>query len=401
MRPLQYTIPAGFLLAFAAASPALAQAPNFPYVEIETTSVNVGVGGQSGDGILRLPNLGTNCTYPLKVSGFGAGIQLGISKASASGGVANMTRVSDLSGDYTAAEGQVTILAGGGGTSMKNNRNNVTLQLKSNTQGLNIGFGGQGMSIRVAEPPVNAPRTYVLEYGYNKDWVGQEGRPVLDRVVRGWKCRYAKIWLFGHTDTTGREDANLDLSGKRAAAARDYLVGAGVNPERIGIVAQGENHPLVATAQRRAASLEPRRRRADPGISPDTEGSEPAQRSWCVDGGLGKVNLFGPPGFKWSMRGRSSPTHFGFGLGMKPKLRRAFSPLEAACKSPTASRNAPATRTRSDLTFRATITLAVMAFVSALAACLILIQIVSFRIGDPRGGVRFRWTQPVRTPSIA
>jgi len=71
MRPLQYTIPAGFLLAFAAASPALAQAPNFPYVEIETTSVSAGIGGQSGDGILRLPNLGTNCTYPLKVSGFG------------------------------------------------------------------------------------------------------------------------------------------------------------------------------------------------------------------------------------------------------------------------------------------------------------------------------------------
>jgi len=159
-----------------------------------------------------------------------------------------MMRVSDLSGDYTAAQGEATILAGGGGTSMKNNRNNVTLQLKSNTQGLNIGFGGQGMSIRVAEPPVNAPRTYVLEYGFNKDWVGQEGRPVLDRVVMGWKCRYAKIWLFGHTDTTGREDANLDLAGKRAAAARDYLVGAGVNPERIGIVAQGENHPLVATA---------------------------------------------------------------------------------------------------------------------------------------------------------
>jgi outer membrane protein OmpA-like peptidoglycan-associated protein len=247
MRPLQYTIPAGFLLAFAA-SPALAQGPNFPFVEIETTSVNVGVGGQSGDGILRLPNLGTNCTYPLKVSGFGAGIQLGISKASASGGVANMTRVSDLSGDYTAAQGEATLLAGGGATTMKNNRNNVTLDLKSNTQGLNIGFGGQGMSIRVAEPPVNAPRTYVLEYGFNKDWVGQEGRPVLDQVVRGWKCRYAKIWLFGHTDATGREDANLDLSAKRAAAARDYLVGAGVNPERVGIVAQGENHPLVATA---------------------------------------------------------------------------------------------------------------------------------------------------------
>ena len=141
------------------------------------------------------------------------------------------------------------MLSGGGATSMKNNRNNVTIELKSNTQGFNLGFGGRGMSIRLAEQPVNAPRTYVLEYGFNKDWVGQEGRPVLDQVVRGWKCRYANIWLFGHTDTTGKEDANLDLSGKRAAAARDYLIGAGIVPARIGIVAQGENHPMVATAQ--------------------------------------------------------------------------------------------------------------------------------------------------------
>ncbi len=249
MNATTLTLPAGLLLAAVAAAPAAAQAPAFPFVEMESTSVNVGIGGQSGDGILRLPNLGTNCTYPFKVSGFGAGIQVGISKASASGAVQNMTRVSDLGGDYSAAQGEATIGAVGGGTNMKNNRNNVVINLKSNTQGLQLGFGGQGMSIRVAEPPANAPKVYVLEFGFNKDWVGQEGRPVLDRVVAGWKCRYGEIWLFGHSDTTGKEDSNLDLSGKRAAASRDYLVGAGVNPARIHILAKGENSPLVATAQ--------------------------------------------------------------------------------------------------------------------------------------------------------
>jgi outer membrane protein OmpA-like peptidoglycan-associated protein len=238
---------AAFLLAFAA-GPALAQTPNFPWVQIESTSVNVGIGGQSGEGVLNLPNLGTNCAYPFKVSGFGAGIQVGISKASASGAVSNMTRVSDLAGDYSSAQGEVTPLAGAGAQSMKNRRNNVSIELKSNTQGLNLGFGGQGMSIQVADPPSNAPKTYVLEFGFNKDWVGQEGRPVLDQVAKAWKCRFSNIWLFGHTDTTGKEDTNLNLSEKRAAAARDYLIGAGIVPTRVGVVAQGENHPLVATA---------------------------------------------------------------------------------------------------------------------------------------------------------
>jgi outer membrane protein OmpA-like peptidoglycan-associated protein len=248
MRPSKYTVSAGFLLACAAGGPALAQTPNFPWVQIESTSVNIGLGGQSGEGILNLPNLGTNCAYPFKVSGFGAGIQVGISKAAASGAVANMTRISDLAGDYSAAQGEVTPLAGAGAQSMKNRNNPVTIELKSNTQGLNLGFGGQGMSIQLPEPPNNAPKTYVLEFGFNKDWVGQEGRPVLDQVAKAWKCRFANIWLFGHTDTTGKEDANLNLSEKRAAAAREYLIGAGIVPTRVGIVAKGENSPLVATA---------------------------------------------------------------------------------------------------------------------------------------------------------
>ncbi len=250
MRSSKYVpVSAALAIALAASGPAVAQAPNFPWVQIESTSVSVGIGGQSGDGILNLPNLGTNCSYPFRVSGFGAGIQVGISKASATGGVANLAHVSELSGDYTAAQGEATIGAGGGAISMKNNRNNVAIDLKAATQGLSLGFGGQGMSIRLAEPIGNPPKAYVLEFGFNKDWVGAEGRAVLDQVAKAWKCRYANIWLFGHTDTTGKEDANLQLSEKRAAAAREYLIGTGIVPTRVNILAKGENSPLVKTAQ--------------------------------------------------------------------------------------------------------------------------------------------------------
>jgi outer membrane protein OmpA-like peptidoglycan-associated protein len=241
------TLTAAVVLAFASAGSAVAQTPSSPWVEMESTSVNLGIGSQSGDGVLRLPNLGTNCTYAFKVSGFGAGIQVGVSKISASGPVQNMRRVADLSGDYSATSGEATIAVGGGGISMRN-RNGVALDLKSQTQGLNLGFGGQGMTIRLDEPVNNAPKAYVLEFGYNKTWVNKDSRAVLDRVLTGWKCRYANIWLFGHTDTAGKEDTNVDLSDERAKAVRDYLLGAGVVASRIGVVAKGENSPLVATA---------------------------------------------------------------------------------------------------------------------------------------------------------
>lgn len=57
-----------FLLAFASGSQAVAQTQNAPWVQMESLSVNLGLGGQSGDGVLHLPNLGTNCTYPYSKS---------------------------------------------------------------------------------------------------------------------------------------------------------------------------------------------------------------------------------------------------------------------------------------------------------------------------------------------
>jgi outer membrane protein OmpA-like peptidoglycan-associated protein len=252
MRSMKYVlIPAALLLAVASAAPAAAQAPAgpaTPWVEMESMSVNLGLGGQSGDGVLRLPNLGTNCAYPFKVDGFGAGIHVGISKVSASGAVANMTRVGDLSGDYGATEGQVAVLAGAGGLSMKNRGNNVVMNLKADTQGIDLGFGAKGMTIKLADQVVNAPRAYVVTFGFNKSWVNKDSRAVLDQVINGWKCRYANIWLFGHTDTAGKEDSNLELSNKRADAVRDYLIGAGVVPTRVFTQPKGEDTQLVRTA---------------------------------------------------------------------------------------------------------------------------------------------------------
>src|ERR1700761_5619917 len=107
---------AALLLVSASSIPAAAQTrPTTPWIELESTSVNLGLGGQSGEGQLQLPNLGTNCRYPFKVSGFGAGVHVGISKIAASGPVANMTRIADLAGQYSATQGEATIIAGGGG----------------------------------------------------------------------------------------------------------------------------------------------------------------------------------------------------------------------------------------------------------------------------------------------
>ena len=248
MRLAKFTALALFASA-AAVAPALAQAPPTPWVQIQGSSAMVGIGGSSGEGVLTLPNLGSNCTYPFKVSGFGAGIQVGISSVSASGPVANMTRLEDFPGSYSATHGEATIIAGGGGTEMKNSANPVTIALTSQTQGLNIGVSGGGMTVAMPVAPVNAPRRYVLEFGYNKYWMNKANSAAVDDILAAWKCRFVKIKLVGHTDAVGKEDENLSLSVKRATAVRDYILGAGVYPTRIEPLAAGENNQAVPTYQ--------------------------------------------------------------------------------------------------------------------------------------------------------
>ncbi len=51
--------------------------------------------------------------------------------------------------------------------------------------------------------------------------------------------------VVGHTDSRGKASYNLSLSRKRANAVRDYLVGKGVDGNRISAVGMGETQPIA------------------------------------------------------------------------------------------------------------------------------------------------------------
>src|SRR5215469_13792196 len=161
MKIFQYSA-AAVAIALSLATPAPAQAPPDGWVQVQATSAMLGIGGASGEGQLTLPMLGSNCVFPFKASGFGVGIQVGISKISAAGPVRGMTKLEDFPGNYSATHGEATILAGGGGTEMKNNANNVTIALSSQTQGLNIGVAGAGVTVSMPIAPPQAPPVLVL-----------------------------------------------------------------------------------------------------------------------------------------------------------------------------------------------------------------------------------------------
>ena len=53
------------------------------------------------------------------------------------------------------------------------------------------------------------------------------------------------ILLEGHTDASGSEEYNTELSEKRAKSVRNYLASQKVNPTRFTLVGYGESQPIA------------------------------------------------------------------------------------------------------------------------------------------------------------
>ena len=69
---------------------------------------------------------------------------------------------------------------------------------------------------------------------------------LLDRLIEtALRCPAAMIEIAGHTDTDGDDASNQALSEKRAQAVADYLVKAGLPPDRFTAVGYGSTQPVA------------------------------------------------------------------------------------------------------------------------------------------------------------
>ena len=82
-------------------------------------------------------------------------------------------------------------------------------------------------------------------FDYNTAAIRGDARATLDTDA-AWlkKFRTAKILVEGHCDERGTEEYNLALGEKRAKAAQDYLLSAGIAPDRIKIISYGKSQPI-------------------------------------------------------------------------------------------------------------------------------------------------------------
>jgi outer membrane protein OmpA-like peptidoglycan-associated protein len=71
-------------------------------------------------------------------------------------------------------------------------------------------------------------------------------RPILDKFAQGLVSNPATtVRIVGHTDSSGTDAINDPLSVNRAASVRDYVVGRGVDTQRIAIDGRGSHEPIA------------------------------------------------------------------------------------------------------------------------------------------------------------
>ena len=85
-----------------------------------------------------------------------------------------------------------------------------------------------------------------LHFGFNEASLPPDAQGRLADVARCIKeGGSGKLELAGHADERGTEEYNLQLSQKRAASVKKYLVDLGVSASQLKTVGYGENRPAV------------------------------------------------------------------------------------------------------------------------------------------------------------
>jgi peptidoglycan-associated lipoprotein len=86
-------------------------------------------------------------------------------------------------------------------------------------------------------------------FDFNRSEIKPEYREVLARKADVLnEFPEISMRIEGHCDDRGTVEYNLALGERRAQAAKDYLVNAGIDPDRMNTISYGEERPAVEGA---------------------------------------------------------------------------------------------------------------------------------------------------------
>ena len=118
------------------------------------------------------------------------------------------------------------------------------------TPGLRMKGTGRGISVQAVEPAEPPSMNFAVEFELGSATLTPEAMSVLDQLGVALSSDTLSPYAFrisGHTDATGPEAFNLQLSEQRARAVEAYLsANYGIDRSRLNTVGMGESALLDA-----------------------------------------------------------------------------------------------------------------------------------------------------------
>lgn len=131
----------------------------------------------------------------------------------------------------------------------------VGAKMDQNEAELRAQLQGTGVSVTRVGNQIMLNMPSDITFGVDQDAVRADFYPVLNSVALVLrKYNQTLVDVYGHTDSTGSDQHNYDLSQRRALSVANYLSGQGVDQRRFAVSGFGKTRPIASngTADGRA-----------------------------------------------------------------------------------------------------------------------------------------------------
>lgn len=128
------------------------------------------------------------------------------------------------------------VLGGAAGAVIGRRMDRQAQEIDQNVPGAEVERMGEGIAVTFASG---------ILFPFNSTELLPEGRSNLNQLAQTLR-QYpeSELLIVGHTDNVGSDDYNMNLSIRRAEAARNYLISAGTT-NTIRVAGRGESEPIA------------------------------------------------------------------------------------------------------------------------------------------------------------
>jgi outer membrane protein OmpA-like peptidoglycan-associated protein len=180
-----------------------------------------------------LVSFGAGLTGCAQMSNKERGAVIGAGTGAAVGGVIGRNSGSTAKGAIIGA-----VIGGAAGAIIGHQMDQAAKEIDQSIPGASVERVGEGLLVTFESG---------LLFPYNSDVLTDAARTNLTTLANNMgKFPETDLLIVGHTDATGSDSYNQQLSERRATAARNFLVSAGVAATRIRTMGLGETEPKAS-----------------------------------------------------------------------------------------------------------------------------------------------------------